>query len=63
MSTFVPEKRVQAKAASHLLLGTVRDYFRDEQHRREFESWFQKRHGKPYEWKEYQHEEFLLLCK
>lgn len=51
MSVFVPEKQAQAKAASLLLAKTVREYFRDEQHRREFELWYLERHGEPYVWK------------
>lgn len=39
MSAFVPEKQAQAKAASLLLAQRVRDYFKDEEHRRDFEVW------------------------
>lgn len=51
MSAFVPEKQAQAKALSLLLIGHVRDYFKSEEHRSEFEAWYLKRFGKPYEWK------------
>lgn len=51
MSVFVPEKQAQAKAASLLLAQIVREHFKDEEHRREFEIWFEKRCGKSYEWK------------
>lgn len=51
MSVFAPEKQAQAKALSLLLVGHVREYFKDEQHRAEFEAWYLKRFGKPYEWK------------
>ena len=51
MSVFVPEKQAQAKALSLLLVGRVRDYFKSEEHRKEFEAWYLKRCGKPYEWK------------
>lgn len=51
MSAFVPEKQAQAKAASLLLAQRVRDYFKDEEHRRDFEVWYEKRCGKKYQWK------------
>ena len=51
MSAFVPEKQAQAKAASLLLAQRVRDYFKDEGHRQEFERWYEKRCGKKYQWK------------
>lgn len=51
MSVFVPEKQVQARAVSLLLAQKVRDYFKDEAHRREFEEWHMAQYGTPYEWK------------
>lgn len=51
MSVFVPEKQAQAKALSLSLAGYVREYFKDDHHRAEFEAWYLKRFGKPYEWK------------
>ncbi len=51
MSAFIPEKQAQAKAVSLLLAQRVREFFVDEQHRREFEAWYEKRYGKKYEWK------------
>jgi len=51
VSAFAPEKQAQAKAASLLLAQRVRSYFKDAQHRREFEIWYEKRYGKPYQWK------------
>lgn len=51
MSVFVPEKQAQAKALSLLLARRVREYFGDEQHRKEFEAWYKKKTGKKYEWK------------
>jgi len=51
VSVFVPEKQAQARAASLLLAQRVRNYFKDEQHRKEFEVWYQKRYGRPYQWK------------
>lgn len=51
MSAFVPEKYAQARAASLLLAQNVREYFKDEEHRKEFESWYLARYGKAYKWK------------
>lgn len=51
MSVFVPEKQAQAKALSLLLAQRVRDYFKDEEHRRDFEVWYQNKVGVPYQWK------------
>lgn len=50
MSVFVPEVQAQAKAASLLLAQIVREYFTDEGHRKEFEDWYLKQYGKPYQW-------------
>ena len=49
MSAFVPEVEGQAKAFASLLARSVREFFRDEQHRKEFEEWLNK-YGKPYVW-------------
>ena len=51
MSVFAPEKQAQARAASLLLAQRVREYFKDEDHRREFEQWYEKRYGRTYQWK------------
>lgn len=51
MSVFVPEKQAQARAASLLIAQRVRDYFKDEDHRAEFERWYEERYGKKYAWK------------
>lgn len=48
MSAFVPEAEGQAKAFASLLARSVREFFRDEQHRKEFEDWYMKKNGKPY---------------
>lgn len=37
MSCFVPEKQGQLKALGMTLAETVREYFKDEQHRKAFE--------------------------
>ena len=50
MSAFVPEVEGQAKAFASLLARSVRKFFREEQHRKEFEDWYMKKHGKPYVW-------------
>lgn len=49
-SAFTPEVRGQAKAFSSLLARSVREYFKDEENRRKFESWYEQKYGKPYEW-------------
>ena len=51
MSVFVPEKQAQAKALSLLLAQRVREYFKDEQHRAEFEVWYERKTGEKYVWK------------
>jgi hypothetical protein len=51
MSVLVPEKHAQARALSLLLAQKVRTYFKDEQHRRDFEDWYEQRYGKKYKWK------------
>ena len=44
MSVFVPEKQA-------LVAQRVREYFKDEAHRAEFEKWYEQRYGKKYIWK------------
>ncbi len=51
MSSFVPAKQAQARAASLLLAQRVRSYFKDEGNRKAFEVWYEKKTGKKYEWK------------
>lgn len=51
MSAFVPEKQAQASALSLLVAQRVREYFKDESHRAEFEKWYEQRYGKKYIWK------------
>lgn len=50
MNAFVPEVEGQAKAFASLLARSVREYFRNEQHRKEFEDWHMKKYGRPYVW-------------
>lgn len=53
MSVFVPEVQGQVKALGALLARNVREYFKNEENRKEFEQWYlkKKKYGKPYEWK------------
>lgn len=51
MSVFVPEKQAQASALSLLVAQRVREYFKDEAHRAEFEKWYEQKYGTPYQWK------------
>ena len=50
MNSFALEVKGQAKAFASLLARSVREFFRDEQHRKEFEEWYLKKYGKPYVW-------------
>ena len=50
-SVFTQEVQGQAKAFALLLAQEVREYFKDPEHRKEFERWYLKKYGKPYEWK------------
>lgn len=52
MSAFRPEASGQAASLGLSLLRRVESYFQDKQHRREFETWFLKKYGKPYVWKQ-----------
>lgn len=50
-SVFTPEVQGQAKAFALLLAQEVREYFKDPEHRKDFEQWYLKKYGKPYVWK------------
>ena len=50
MSAYVPDVEGQAKAFASLLARSVREFFQDEQHRKEFEEWYLNKCGKPYVW-------------
>ena len=50
-SVFTPEVQGQEKALALLLAQEVREYFKDPEHRKEFERWYLKKYGKPYKWK------------
>ena len=41
----------QAKAFSSLLARSVREFFKDEVNRKQFESWYEQKYGTPYQWK------------
>lgn len=49
-SAFVPEVQGQAKALSLLIAQSVREYFKDEENRKKFEQWYERRYGKKYQW-------------
>ena len=51
VSVFVSQKQAQVRAASLLLAQRVRDYFKDNSHRVEFENWYRQKYGKQYAWK------------
>ena len=46
-SAFAPEVRGQAKAFSSLLARSVREFFKDEVNRKQFESWYEQKYGTP----------------
>lgn len=50
-SVFTLEVQGQAKALALLFAQKVREYFKDQEHRKEFERWYLKKYGKPYVWK------------
>lgn len=50
MSAFVPEVEGQEKAFASLHARSVREFFLDKQHSKEFEEWYLKKYGKPYVW-------------
>lgn len=50
-SVFTPEVQGQEKALALLLAQEVREYFKDPEHRKEFERWYLEKYGLPYEWK------------
>jgi len=31
--------------------GKVREFFKDKQHRKDFELWYERKYGRPYQWK------------
>nr|DAM15527.1 MAG TPA: hypothetical protein [Caudoviricetes sp.] len=47
---FVPEVRNEARRFYRTLVQTVREYYRDPQHRAEFDKWHLEKYGEPYEW-------------
>ncbi len=49
-SAFTPEVRGQAMAFSSLLARSVREFFKDESNRKQFESWYEQKYGIPYQW-------------
>lgn len=51
MSVLTSEKEAQAGALSLLVAQRVRDFFKIEANRTEFESWYKAKTGKEYEWK------------
>ena len=50
MSVFTPEVQQQARVLCRSLARIVQEYYRDPQHRAEFEKWHLEKYGEPYEW-------------
>lgn len=42
---------MEDKVETSRLCEKVQAYFQDEEHRKEFEIWYQKKYGKPYQWR------------
>ena len=51
-SVFEPAVRTQAVSLSATLYRTVKEFFQDEQHRKDFEVWYEATYGEPYQWKQ-----------
>ena len=45
---------LEEKPICTILIRKVEDYFRDEEHRQQFEEWYRKKYGKEYEWRKNQ---------
>ena len=50
MSVFTPEVQPRARVLCSSLARIVREYYRDPQHRAEFEKWHLQKYGEPYQW-------------
>ena len=50
-SIIIPEKQAQLRAMGKTIAEKVREYFKDPEHRQQYEAWYLKRYGKPYVWK------------
>ena len=48
MSAFVPEVQPQLRVLCRSLARIVREYYKDPQHRAEFEKWHLEKYGEPY---------------
>lgn len=42
---------LEEKHFCSILMKKVEDYFRDEEHRKQFENWYRNKYGKDYEWR------------
>ena len=51
MSAFIEAKQAQAGALSLLVAQRVRNFFKIEKNRTEFEAWYRAKTGKEYDWK------------
>ena len=43
---------LEEKPICSILHKKVEDYFRDEEHRRQFEEWYKQKYGKSYIWRQ-----------
>jgi len=46
------EQRVSGSVFCDILVRKVREYFKVEEHRKDFEEWYRKEYGKEYEWRD-----------
>ena len=51
ISAFPPEKQAQLKALCMTVAEKTRVYFKDPQHRAQFEAWYFQKYGTRYKWK------------
>ena len=45
------EHLLKEKTFCFILLQKVQNYYKDPEHRKQFEEWYRKKYGKEYEWK------------
>lgn len=46
------ESLLQDNSFCDILVRKVREYFKVEEHRKDFEEWYRKEYGKEYEWRD-----------
>lgn len=46
------ESLLQDNPFCDILMRKVSDYYKDEEHRKQFEKWYREKYGKEYEWRD-----------